>query len=79
MKVSILLHTFLAGFFFSILDPDQAQENVSPELDPNCLPKLSAEATTRESIYKVFFNTDYPLMQVKNILLPLEHSAILMA
>ena len=27
----------------NILDPDQARQNVGPDLDPNCLQKLSAD------------------------------------
>ena len=29
------------------LDPDQARRSVGPDLDPNCLPKLSADDTSR--------------------------------
>ena len=29
------------------LDPDQAQHSVGPDLDPNCLQKLSADNTRR--------------------------------
>ena len=27
------------------LDPDQARQNVGPDLDPNCLQRLSADDT----------------------------------
>ena len=30
----------------TILDPDQAQHNVGPDLGPNCLQKLSADDPT---------------------------------
>ena len=32
------------------LDPDQAQQNVGPDLDPNCLQRLSVEATSRQRV-----------------------------
>ena len=32
------------------LDPDQAQHFVGPDLGPNCLQKLSADATSRQSV-----------------------------
>ena len=31
------------------LDPDQAQHFVGPDLGPNCLPRLSADDTSRQS------------------------------
>ena len=33
-----------------ILDPDQARQNVGPDLDPKCLQKLSADDTRRYRI-----------------------------
>ena len=30
------------------LDPDQVRQNVGPDLDPNCLQRLSAEDTGRQ-------------------------------
>ena len=32
------------------LDPDQARQNVGPDLDPNSLQKLSADATSRQRV-----------------------------
>ena len=32
------------------LDPDWAQQNVGPDLSPNCLQKLSADDTSRQSV-----------------------------
>ena len=32
------------------LDPDQARQNVGPDLDPNCLQRLSADDTRRQSL-----------------------------
>ena len=32
------------------LDPDQAQQNVGPDLGPNCLQMLSADATSRHRV-----------------------------
>ena len=32
------------------MDPDQARQNVGPDLGPNCLQKLSAEDTRSQSI-----------------------------
>ena len=53
---------FLAGFFLSILDPDQARQNIRPELDPNCLPKLSVDEYTRESYIPTDFDpVDKPI------------------
>ena len=39
------------------LDPDQARHFVGPHLDPKCLQKLSADATSRQRIkpYRLFF------------------------
>ena len=34
------------------LDPDQAQRIVGPDLGPNCLPRLSAEDTSRQRVKK---------------------------
>ena len=34
------------------LDPDQARQNVGPDLGPNCLQMLSADATSRQRISK---------------------------
>ena len=33
-----------------MLDPDQAQQFVGPDLGPNCLQKLSADATGRQRV-----------------------------
>ena len=33
-----------------ILDPYQAQRFVGPDLDPNCLPRLSADDTSRQRV-----------------------------
>ena len=54
----VILHAFLSADFFqntflessfrnairvsNSLEPDQAQQNVGPDLDPNCLKKLPA-------------------------------------
>ena len=44
------------------LDQDQAGQNVGPDLDPNCLQKLSADNTSRQRVnglftqYKVIHN-----------------------
>ena len=32
------------------LDPDQANNFVGPDLDPNCLQRLSAEDTSRQRV-----------------------------
>ena len=32
----------------TVLDPDQAQQNIWPDLDPNCLQRLSADDTRRQ-------------------------------
>ena len=32
------------------MDPDQARQNVGPDLDPNCLQKLSAEDNRRQRV-----------------------------
>ena len=34
----------------NILDPDQAQHFVRPDLSPNCLQRLSADDTNRERV-----------------------------
>ena len=31
-------------------DPDQDRQNVGPDLDPNCLQRLSADDTSRERV-----------------------------
>ena len=36
--------------FSNNLDSDQAQQNVGPDLDPNCLQRLSADDTSRQRI-----------------------------
>ena len=33
-----------------MLDPDQAQRFVGPDLGPNCLPRLSADDTGRQRV-----------------------------
>ena len=38
----------------SSLNPDQAQHFVGPDLDPNCLLRLSAEDTSRQRINNIF-------------------------
>ena len=51
-----LKSTFLKNYFRNsvrvsdILDPDQARHIVGPNLGPNCLQRLSAEDTSRQSI-----------------------------
>ena len=48
--------TFSKNYFKNIVkvsnswDPDQAQLNVGPDLDPNCLQKLSAEDTSKQGV-----------------------------
>ena len=37
------------------LDPDQAQQNVGPELGPNCLQRLSADNTSKQKVKTVFY------------------------
>ena len=32
------------------LDPDQARQNVGPDLGPNCLQKLSSDDTSRKRV-----------------------------
>ena len=32
------------------LDPDQAQQNVEPDLGPNCLQRLSADNTSKQRV-----------------------------
>ena len=32
------------------LDPDQDRRNVGPDLDPNCLKRLSADDTSRQRV-----------------------------
>ena len=32
------------------LDPDQAQQKVGPDLDPNCLLRLLADYTSRQKV-----------------------------
>ena len=32
------------------LDPDQARQFVGPDLGPNCLPRLSADDTSRQRV-----------------------------
>ena len=34
------------------LDPDQARHFVGPDLDPNCLRRLSADDTSRQRVLK---------------------------
>ena len=34
----------------NILDPDQAQQNVGPDLGPNCWQRLSTEDTSRQRV-----------------------------
>ena len=34
------------------LDPDQARQFVGPDLGPNCLPRLSADNTSRHELTK---------------------------
>ena len=35
------------------LDPDQARRFVGPDLGPNCLPRLTADVTGRQSVKNV--------------------------
>ena len=36
------------------LNPDQARQNVRPDLDPNCLQRLSADNTRRYYLFLVY-------------------------
>ena len=36
------------------LDPDQARRFVGPDLGPNCLPRLSADDTSRQRVNKIY-------------------------
>ena len=38
LTLTLLVATCLLITFANSLDPDQAQQNVGPDLDPNCLP-----------------------------------------
>ena len=40
------------------MDPDQARRFVGPDLDPNCLQKLSADETLAKLILQAFQNYD---------------------
>ena len=42
------------------LDTDQARRIVGPDLDPNCLPRLSADDTGRETVFRMRFTTEVP-------------------
>ena len=51
----LLMFFFLNSFkktigIFNSLDPDQARRFVGPDLGPNCLPRLSADNTARQSV-----------------------------
>ena len=37
LTLSLLALTFLLINFAAILDPDEDQQNIGPDLDPNCL------------------------------------------
>ena len=38
------------------LDPNQAQQNVGPDLGPNCLQRLSAGVTSRQRVTQLISN-----------------------
>ena len=40
------------------LDPDQARQNVGPDLGPNYLQKLSADDTSRQRVNSVYRGDD---------------------
>ena len=40
------------------LDPDQTRRFVGPDLDPNCLQRLSADNTSRQGYSENFFLTN---------------------
>ena len=72
LAYSVILHAFLSSsevlqinFFQKIipglsvshsLDPDQARQNVGPDLGPNCWQRLSTEDTSRQRIKPVVCN-----------------------
>ena len=37
----------------NILNPDQARQNVGPDLGPNCLQGLPADGSSRHSVYSI--------------------------
>ena len=45
------------------LDPDQARQNVGPDLGPNCMQRLSADDTGRQ---KAMRNISEPLTFIRN-------------
>ena len=45
-----IISQILAIRVSSSLDPDQVQQNVGPDLDPNCLQWLSADDTSRQRV-----------------------------
>ena len=42
-QLTLFLLVYLLTAFANSLDPDQAQQNVGPDLDPNCLTLLKKE------------------------------------
>ena len=44
------------------LDPDQARRIVGPDLGPNCLPRLSADDTSRQKVNKFTKHRMYIIM-----------------
>ena len=46
------------------LDPDQARQDVRPDLDPKCLQKLSADDTMRQRVNKKIRDQNAPLIAV---------------
>ena len=53
-RLLILFKIYFSIIFFrntirvsNSLDPDQARHNVGPDLDPNCLQRLSVDDTSR--------------------------------
>ena len=41
------------------LDPDQARQNVGPDLGPNGLQRLSADNTSRQRVTDQYFQTRF--------------------
>ena len=49
------------------LETDPVQQNVGPDLDPNCLQRLSTDNTSRVKILsKIYGNTDIWLTLILN-------------
>ena len=55
----------------NILDPDQARRFVGPDLDPNCLQKLTADDPSRQIVKAPFscngISTNQPRMTLKRV------------